>query len=141
MCMNFADKLKSLRRTRGLTQMQLSEQTNISLGVIAMIEAGRRVPSKEAAKRLSVFFQVPLDTFIIESDNETTVVPGLDMHAILEIADIVREYMAVNGYDLTPEQREALVAHFYQQNLHDAGAIKQQLSVMAVLQSFPKKGK
>ena len=139
MCMNFADKLKSLRRERGLTQVQLADATNISLGVIAGIESERRSPSKEAAKRLSGFFGVPLDVFIMESaplSNKT-----VDMHTVLEIADIVRDFMARNGYDLTAEQRDALVSHFYQQNLRDADAIKQQLSVMQLLQSFPKKDK
>lgn len=138
MCMNFADKLKSLRRQRGLTQMALAQATNVSLGVIADVESGRRNPSKNMARILATYFGVPLDAFIIESAPLNA--QAIDMHSILEIADIVRDYMARNGYDLSPEQREALVAHFYQQNLHDADAIKQQLSVMQLLQSLPRKG-
>lgn len=139
MCMTFADKLKSLRRERGLTQMALAQATNVSLGVIADVESGRRNPSKNMARVLSQYFGVSLDAFIVESAPLSGAT--LDMRSVLEIADVVRDYMAKNGYVLTADQREALVSHFYQQNLHDADAIKQQLSVMAVLGSLPRKDK
>lgn len=54
---------------------------------------------------------------------------------ILMIADIVKEFFEKNGYEITPEQRAALVDHFYQQNITDAGKIKELLSVMQAFQS------
>ena len=89
MCMNFADKLKSLRRQRGLTQMALAQATNVSLGVIADVESGRRNPSKNMARILAAYFGVPLDAFIIESAPLNA--QAIDMHSILEIADIDRK--------------------------------------------------
>ena len=39
--MTFAEKIKTLRKERGLTQMQLAAETHVSLGVIADIESNR----------------------------------------------------------------------------------------------------
>lgn len=49
---------------------------------------------------------------------------------ILMIADIVSEYLAKNGFKITPEQRVALIDRFYQQNITDANKIKEMLSFM-----------
>ena len=57
--MTFAEKIKTLRKEKGMTQMQLSAATNVSLAVIAGVESGRRNPSKEVAKRLADYFNVP----------------------------------------------------------------------------------
>ena len=108
--MTFAEKIKSLRKERGMTQMQLAAATNISLGVIADIESGRRDPSKEVAKRFSEYFHVPVQTFILENieiENKT-----VSTATILMLADIVQEYLTKKGYKITPEQRTALVDHF-----------------------------
>ena len=40
--MTFADRLKSLRETKGLTQQQLAEATGIPLGTLRDYEQGKR---------------------------------------------------------------------------------------------------
>lgn len=136
--MTFAEKIKTLRKERGLTQMQLATMTNISLAVIAGVESGRRPPSKEVAKRLSEFFDVPIEVFIRE-DFEIArgqhFAKTIPMKQILMIADIVQKYLQSNGYTLTDDQRVALVEHFCQENISDAKQIRQQLSVLAAVQS------
>ena len=136
--MTFAEKIKALRKERGITQMQLAAATNISLGVIADIESNRRAPSKEAAKRLSEYFCVPVQVFILESEEITNVprfTKTVPTAQILVIADIVQEYLNKNGMTMTTDQRAALIDHFCQQNLTNADAIKQQLSLLGALQS------
>lgn len=137
--MTFAEKIKTLRKERGLTQLQLSAVTNVSLAVIAGIESGRRNPSKEVAKRLSEYFGVPLETFILEEVPITeTAAKSVDMGTVLMISDIVAEYLAKHGYEITQDQRAALIDHFYQQNMTEPEKIDEMLSVMAALQ-FRKK--
>lgn len=136
--MTFAEKIKALRKERGITQMQLAAATNISLGVIADIESNRRAPSKEAAKRLSEYFGVPVQVFILESEEITNAprfTKTVPIAQILVIADIVQEYLNKNGMTMTTEQRAALIDHFCQHNLTDADAIKQQLTLLGALQS------
>ncbi|MFG2938336.1 Scr1 family TA system antitoxin-like transcriptional regulator [Streptomyces sp. NPDC048282] len=48
----YGDWLKAQRETEGLTQQQLAERAVMTRSHIAHIEAGRRVPSKEDARRL-----------------------------------------------------------------------------------------
>lgn len=141
--MTFAEKLKTLRKRKGITQMQLAAATNISLGVIADIESGRHDPSKASAKRLSEFFDVPIQVFIVENydiNTKETYAPKISMKQILMIADIVQQYLQSNGYTLTDDQRVALVEHFCQENISDANQIRQQLSVLAAVQSSTQKG-
>lgn len=129
--MTFAEKIKSLRKERGLTQMKLAAATNVSLGVIADIESGRRDPSKEVAKRFADYFKVPIQTFILEDAPiaQATAKP-VDTATVLMIADIVAEYLQKNGYQLTHEQRAALIDHFYRMNVNEPEEIKRMLSVM-----------
>ena len=137
--MTFAEKIKSLRKERGMTQMQLAAATNISLGVIADIESNRRAPSKEVAKRFSEYFGVPVQVFILEeipiTHTEPTPKQIVPTATLLQIADIVQEYLNKNGMTMTTEQRAALIDHFCQQNLTNAEQIKQQLSLLGALQS------
>lgn len=130
--MTFAEKIKTLRKERGLTQMQLAAETHVSLGVIADIESNRRTPSKEVAKRMAEYFKVPVETFILE---ETDIKPGKPVNTadIIAIADVVQEFFQKNGYQITPEQRVALIDHFYQQNITDANKIKEMLSLMQAM--------
>ena len=137
--MTFADKIKTLRKERGMTQMQLAAVANISLAVIAGVESGRRPPSKEMARRLAEYFNVPVEVFILEEIPITHTVPTpkqiVPTATLLQIADIVQEYLNKNGMTMTTEQRAALIDHFCQQNLTDAEQIKQQLSLLGALQS------
>ena len=59
--MKFCDRLRVLRKERGLTQDQLAEKTNISQTAISNWEAGNRSPSVEYVITLAKFFSVSLD--------------------------------------------------------------------------------
>lgn len=139
----FAARLVNLRKGKGLTQDELADALHTAHSTISMIEAGTREPSKQIAKKLADFFQVPVETFLYREDVQTPsqTQKMITTAEVLLVADIVADYFRENGYEITPEQRNSLVSHFYQQNLRDADAIKQQLSVLAVMQSFPKKDK
>ena len=135
------ERLRKIRTEHGLTQVALSANINIANSVIADIEAGRRSPSKEMAKRLAIEFKMPIETFLVEDlTNLEQTKKSVNTADILMIADIVKEFFEKNGYEITPEQRAALVDHFYQQNITDAGKIKELLSVMQAFQ-FGIKGK
>ena len=132
-------RVVEFRKKKGLTQEQLAEAINVSRGVLAGIESGIRTPSKEMAKKLAVFFQVPVEVFLFEEittpeQNKKTISTA----EIILIADLVTEYLQKHGYTITPEQKVALVDHFYQQNITDSGKIKESLSIMAALQFWKK---
>ena len=127
-----SERVVNFRKEKGLTQEQLAANIGVSRGVLAGVESGFHTPSKEMAKKLSAYFNVPLETFLIE-DIQQTPKQSVSMDKILMIADVVKEYFDKNGYDLTPEQRVALVDHFYQQNIISEDEIKKLLSLMQAL--------
>ena len=62
----FAEKLKDLRKQRGLTQAELSEAVGIPRSTLANYEAGAAEPNFELAEAFADFFNVPLDTLITQ---------------------------------------------------------------------------
>ena len=58
-------RIKSLREEKGLTQMELSEQLNITLNHLKAIEHARRACSIDLLVELHLFFEVSLDYLIL----------------------------------------------------------------------------
>ena len=57
----FAQRLKELRKDRGLTQIQFAQQFHVSNGAVAMWETGKREPNFDTMNRLAAFFNVTVD--------------------------------------------------------------------------------
>lgn len=57
----FAQRLKELRKDRGLTQIQFAQQFHVSHGAVAMWETGKREPDFDTMNRLAAFFNVTVD--------------------------------------------------------------------------------
>lgn len=60
----FSDRLKELRKSSGLTQVQFAEIFNIAKGTIGMWESGKREPDFETTQRIADFFGVTVDDLI-----------------------------------------------------------------------------
>lgn len=67
--MEFSDKLKDLRKNRGITQEELAKHVFVSRSVIAKYESGNALPTKENAEKLAVFFGVKLSSLIDEEED------------------------------------------------------------------------
>lgn len=65
----FAQRLKELRKEKGLTQVQVAQRFNISNGAVAMWETGKREPDFATMNRLADFFNVSVD-YLIGNTNE-----------------------------------------------------------------------
>lgn len=59
--MEFSDRLKELRLSKNLSQMQLSVRTNISQSAIAKWELGKTEPMASAIITLAKFFNETAD--------------------------------------------------------------------------------
>ena len=64
------DRIKSLRRSAGLTQLQLSYKIYVSESYIALIESGKRNPSIEIVSKLADVFHVTTDYIVNGSEAE-----------------------------------------------------------------------
>ena len=67
--MKLDEKLVSLRKEKGLTQLKVAEELDISRQAISRWESGVAMPSTENLRRLSELYSVPLD-YLINEDSE-----------------------------------------------------------------------
>jgi transcriptional regulator with XRE-family HTH domain len=69
--MNFPEKLKSLRKQKGLSQEEFAERFDVSRQAVSKWESGRSVPELEKIVRMSEFFQVSTDHLLHDDPTET----------------------------------------------------------------------
>ena len=63
-------KLKTLRKGRGLTQLELAERMDLSRATISNYEVGRRSPHLSELRRFAEFYGVGLDYFGVAPADE-----------------------------------------------------------------------
>ncbi|MDD5688519.1 MAG: helix-turn-helix domain-containing protein [Elusimicrobia bacterium] len=61
-----SERIRELRKQKGLTQKQLAQKVNVVPKYIAHIESGFSSPSKKLLEIISKFFNVPLSYFLEE---------------------------------------------------------------------------
>jgi len=67
----FGNRLKQLRKFRGLTQEQLAERLDLSVEMVSFMERGIHAPSFETLGRLSEVLQLPVqDLFAFEGSTD-----------------------------------------------------------------------
>ena len=71
----FADNLKKLRKSKGLTQIQFALEFNISSGTIAMWETGKRMPDTEMLKKIAQYFNVTVDYLLDNEKLPSNIIP------------------------------------------------------------------
>lgn len=67
----FDERLKSLRKKCGYTQVSLAETLGVSKGTVAMWETGKRTPDFDTLIRLSDLFDVRTD-YILGKSNDSS---------------------------------------------------------------------
>lgn len=68
----FGNRLKELRKEKGLTQAQLAIILKTSASSIGMYEQNRRIPDTETLQSLSEYFNVSVDYLIGKSNIKET---------------------------------------------------------------------
>lgn len=67
--MNFkGERIKELRKEKGLSQIQLAAKTGISRSVIGMVESGKQKGGRDFNNAMSKFFDVSIDYLEGNSD-------------------------------------------------------------------------
>lgn len=62
--MEFHEKLQELRKSKGLTQEELSELLYVSRSAISKWESGKGYPSIDSLKQISQFFNISIDDLL-----------------------------------------------------------------------------
>lgn len=68
--MTTAEKLVHLRKEKGLSQLQLAEEINVSRQAISRWEVGLAVPSREKLRALSELYNVSVDYLLSDKAGE-----------------------------------------------------------------------
>lgn len=71
--MEIGEKLKLLRKERGLTQSQVGTIIGQERSTVACYETGKRNPDVKTLERLSALYQVSLDYFSERSESDTMI--------------------------------------------------------------------
>ncbi|MDD6763704.1 MAG: helix-turn-helix transcriptional regulator [Clostridiales bacterium] len=95
--MDFAEKLKALRKGKNYSQQQLAEKLFVSSSLISSYEQDLRMPSLEMLVKLSHEFGVSTD-YLLNLDRQKTInVEKLTDHQIAVVSEIVNEFLNLNN--------------------------------------------
>lgn len=72
--MNFSEISRSLRKEKGLSQIELAKAIKVSNGCIAMIETGKNEPTANTLLKYADFFQCSTDYLLGREDDLGNVV-------------------------------------------------------------------
>ncbi len=93
--MTFGERLKQIRKDRGLTQVGLAEQLDVTKGTVSTWETNSRKPSFETLVELCDMFTVSMDYLIGVSDDATPHIIDkneLETLALSDVEDDLTEY-------------------------------------------------
>ena len=103
--MGFPERLKQLRKEKGLSQIMLAKELGVSGGTVAMWETGKRKPQFEMFDKLCTFFDRSMDYILGASDddrsftliNEEVQQLG-DWQGEEQYEDMLRKYTLLDDY-------------------------------------------
>lgn len=73
----FAERLRELRKAKGLSQPEFAQAFNIASGTISMWETGKRQPDFDTLQKLAKFFGVTADYLLGSEDEKSSGAPEL----------------------------------------------------------------
>lgn len=91
----FADKLKELRKKKGVTQAQLADAIYVSRSLIAKFETGASYPNKDTLEKIALYFGISVSELIgtdetvliaVENKNLTQRIEFWSLVVILAVA-------------------------------------------------------
>lgn len=77
--MNFPEKLRKMRKDKGLTQEELASSIFVSRTLISKYENGSVYPTKDNVQKLALYFNVPISSLIDEEDTIQLVLKQNDL--------------------------------------------------------------
>lgn len=99
------DRIKQLRKQKGLTQKEMAEAVGVGVSTVAMWESGKRTPSFKLLNDLSDLFDKSIDYILGTSDDDRS--PKLNDAQVEQLGtweiqskliDILRQYLQLDEY-------------------------------------------
>ncbi|EUN34580.1 transcriptional regulator [Lactococcus cremoris] len=95
----FGDKLKSVRKSRHLTQLELSKRLDVSKGTISAYEQSLSYPSIETLTRLCFILDTSADYLLGISDDLPFKMGGLtdeQVESVLQFVSVIEKANEIN---------------------------------------------
>lgn len=89
----FGDRIKILRTSHNLSQVQLAEQLNVSKQTVSNWENNNILPSVEMLVKIALFFSVSTD-YLLELDHRSYIeISGLTDSQLAHIQQIIQDIL------------------------------------------------
>ncbi len=105
--MNFSKISKSLRKEKGLSQIELSKALNVSKACISMIEIGKNEPTANTLIRYADFFGVSTDFLLGREDDFGNIVLSRESMTLSN-----EELQILEDFRSLPRQEKAQAAEY-----------------------------
>ena len=84
----FKDKLKGLRKRKGITQAELAEEIFVSRSLIAKYETGAAFPNKETLERIALYFNIPASDLIERDETALKTIEAKDISEKINVTSL-----------------------------------------------------
>ena len=91
---DFADKLKTLRTSKALSQGSLAKKLNITKSMISAYENSVRLPSYDVLTKIALFFNVSIDYLFGFDKRQFLDTTGLTENQIKALSVLIDEFKA-----------------------------------------------
>ena len=92
-----SQKLRMLRESRHLTQLQVANFVGVSKAMISAYETAIKTPSIDVLIRLSAFFRVTVDYLVCVDSSSGLNVTGLDDDSVALVAAMIEKLRQQRG--------------------------------------------
>ena len=93
------EKIREIRKQKGLTLQELSVQTQVSISLLSQIERGKVDPAVSTFWKICSVLQIPFNEFF-DGDHEETIVVRKQLRRVVELSNSNVKY-----HDLTPQNK------------------------------------
>lgn len=108
----FGDRLKKLRKEKGMTQEELAQKFNTGKASISHYESNRRFPDASTIKKYADFFGVTVD-YMLGITDEKNIYESIPAETIEILKELGYDYIAlakdIKRSKLTPDEIRELI--------------------------------
>jgi transcriptional regulator with XRE-family HTH domain len=113
------DKLRALRRSRGLSVNELAEKMGENYQKVGRIERGKRALTVDYLMKLSSALDTPVETFLSEKEKREAPapkenIPALDPSLLSAIVVQIEKAAQKNSWVLSPEKKGELITKTFE---------------------------
>lgn len=94
--MEFGDKVRKLRRDRGLNQTVLAERLGVRKSIISAYESQMRMPSLDMLVKIALEFSVSVDWLLGVERSKSIDVAGVTDEQVAMLAGLAEEFRELN---------------------------------------------